>query len=284
LIGQLYAIERELPGLLGPSDEAAKQEQRRQREEQRQEQRQQQSQPILGELKKWLDDHKGQALPKTPLGKAIGYALNNWEALCRYVEAGYLAIDNNLSERTLRAMALGRNNWGVIGSEAGGQTAAVLYTLVGTCKHLLIDPFVYLREALPGLFALGEKPNAEQLAAWLPDRWLLKRGRDSPREEASAGRGAKLPASSPLIHVGPRADSLCSPSTSRSAGVFRARLGECLAVAALGAVGDFVRSGRGRAGDNLGPGGPVPGAIRARPIRGASGGGASRNGPASGAG
>ena len=93
------------------------------------------------------------------MGQAVGYTLNNWEALNRYLEQGYLAIDNNLSERTLRAMAVGRNNWGVIGSEAGGRTAAVLYTVVGTCKHLGLDPFAYLREALPGLFALGEKPR-----------------------------------------------------------------------------------------------------------------------------
>jgi transposase len=63
----------------------------------------------------------------------------------------------------------------------------VLYSVVGTCKHLGIDPFAYLREALPGLFALGEKPTAEQLAEWLPDRWLLRRSRDAPREQAAAG-------------------------------------------------------------------------------------------------
>jgi transposase len=95
--------------------------------------------------------------------------------LCRYVEQGYLAIDNNLSERTLRAIAMGRNNWGVIGSEVGGETAAVLYTLVGTCKHLGMDPFAYLRELLPALFAMGEKPTEEQLQPWLADEWLQRR-------------------------------------------------------------------------------------------------------------
>jgi transposase len=185
LIRQLYAIERELPPLLPPSDDPVKQQQRQQREEQRQRLRQRQARPVLDELKKWLDEHKATALPKTPLGQAIGYALNNWEALCRYLERGYLAIDNNLSERTLRLIALGRNNWGVIGSETGGKTAAVLYTLVGTCKHLGIDPFAYLREALPGIFALGEKPTAEQLTEWLPDGWLLRRGRESPHGEAA---------------------------------------------------------------------------------------------------
>jgi transposase len=93
----------------------------------------------------------------------------------------------NLSERTLRAIALGRNNWGVLGSESGGETAAVLYSVVGTCKHLGINPFVYLREALPGLFALGEATKAEQLQDWLPDRWLLRRVREGPPAEAAAG-------------------------------------------------------------------------------------------------
>ena len=175
LIAKLYTIERELPVMLPPSDEYQKQKERLLREEQRQKQRQQKAEPTLEELKKWLDEQRSKVLPKTLLGKAIGYALNNWEALKRYLEQGYLAIDNNLSERTLRVIALGRNNWGVIGSEAGGKTAAVLYSVVGTCKHLGIDPFAYLREALPGLFALGEKPEADQVAPWLPDKWQLDR-------------------------------------------------------------------------------------------------------------
>jgi transposase len=187
LIGKLYAIERELPALILPSDDPVAQQQRRQREEQRQQMRQQQAKPILVGLKKWLDEEKPRALPKSALSQAIGYALNNWAALERYLEQGYLAVDNNLSERTLRAIALGRNNWVVLGSEAGGKTAAVLYTVVLTCKHLGVDPLAYLREALMGLFALGQEPTAEQLAEWLPDRWLLRRGKDSPRGQEAAG-------------------------------------------------------------------------------------------------
>jgi transposase len=187
LIGQLYAIERTLPPLLPPSDDPVEQEQRRQRETQRRQLRQRHAAAVLNELQQWLEEQRPQALPKSLLGVAVGYALNHWEALARYLEQGYLAIDNNLSERTLRAIALGRNAWGVVGSETGGRTAAVLDTVVGTCKHLSIDPFVYLREALPGLFALGEQPKAEQLLDWLPDRWLLRRGRESPGGEARAG-------------------------------------------------------------------------------------------------
>jgi transposase len=185
LIGELYGIERELPALLPPSDDPVAQRQRQDREEQRRSQRQRQAWGVLDGLKGWLDQEKPKALPKSALGQAIGYALNNWEALCRYLEQGYLAIDNNLSERTLRAVALGRSNWGVLGSEAGGETAATLYTMTATCKHLGIDPFAYLRETLMGLFALGEKPTAEQLSEWLPDRWSQRRQHEA--EPAATG-------------------------------------------------------------------------------------------------
>ena len=184
---QLYAIERELLPLLPPSDEPLATDQRRQREELRRLTRQRVAVPILVALKEWLDQTRPLALPKSPLGAAIGYALNNWTALSRYVEQGYLAIDNNLSERTLRTVALGRHNWGVLGSETGGETAAVLYSVIATCKHLGTDPWAYLREALPGLFVLGPKPTAEQLLNWLPDRWLLNRKRDHPLSAQTAG-------------------------------------------------------------------------------------------------
>ncbi len=73
----------------------------------------------------------------------------------------------------------------VTGSEAGGKTAALLYTVVGTCKHLGIDSFAYLQEALVGLFALGEKPKDEQLLEWLPDAWQQRKARDAPGQAAT---------------------------------------------------------------------------------------------------
>ena len=184
LIRKLYAVERGLPPLLPPSDEPGTAELRRAREGQRRDVRQSKAKPVLDDLAKWLEKERAGALPKSSLGQAITYARNNWAALGRYLDEGYLAIDNNLAERMLRAVALGRANWGVVGSEAGGKTAATLYTITATCKHLGIDPFAYLREALPGLFALGDEPTAEQLTDWLPDRWLLARSREAP---AAAG-------------------------------------------------------------------------------------------------
>jgi transposase len=187
LIRRLYTLERELPPLLAPSDDPAEQSRRTATEQLRCRLRREGAQGVLNELHSWMAQVRPGVLPKTPLGVALTYATNNWSALVRYLEAGYLAIDNNLAERTLRAVALGRNNWGVLGSEAGGQTAAVLYSVVGTCKHLLIDPQSYLRDALPGVFALGEKPSAEQLLDWLPDRWLARRSRDAPAPVTKIG-------------------------------------------------------------------------------------------------
>ncbi len=187
LFGRLYAIERNLPPLRPPSDDPAERNARVARAAERRSLRQRDADPILEALKAWLDATRPSALPKSALGTAVGYALNNWAALKRYRDEGYLAIDNNLAERTLRAVALGRNNWGVFGSEAGGRTAATLYSVVATCKHLGIDPFAYLRDTLPGLFALGETPSAEQLLDWLPDRWLLRRSRETPVRFGAVG-------------------------------------------------------------------------------------------------
>lgn len=188
LIGRLYGIEDKLPPLIAPSTDSAEQARRLAREEERRQLRERDSVPVLSELKKWLEEQKPKTLPKSPLGQAIGYALNNWEALKRYVEKGYLAIDNNLSERTLRVVGLGRKNWVALGSKAGGKTAAVLYTIVQTCVYQGLDPFAYLKEALVGLYELGEKPTEAQVEEWLPERWKQRREQCGP-----PGSGANAP-------------------------------------------------------------------------------------------
>jgi transposase len=163
-IRRLYAVEKALAERLEPEDEASWQQQRCAR-----------ATPILEEFQRWLHEQQREALPKSLWGQAVNYTLSHWEALGRYREQAYLGPDNNLSERTLRQVAVGRKNWMFCGSEEGGQTAAVLYSVVGTCKHQGIDPFAYLREALTGLFALGKKPSDAALSAWLPDAWQRQR-------------------------------------------------------------------------------------------------------------
>ena len=87
-------------------------------------------------------------LPKSPEGRAVRYTLKNWRALTRYSEDGDLAIDNNATERAIRGIAVGRNNWVFFGSDEGGKTAAVLRSLVSSCQRAGIDPFVWLKDVL----------------------------------------------------------------------------------------------------------------------------------------
>src|SRR5262249_11389069 len=100
--------------------------------------------PILEQFRKWLEAQRPEVLPKSPMAEALGYALNNWAALVRYTEAGFLAIDNNVAEREMKRVAIGRKNWLFVGSANGGQTAAVLFSFTSTCARLQIEPWAYL--------------------------------------------------------------------------------------------------------------------------------------------
>src|SRR5262249_62183826 len=97
--------------------------------------RQAESVPILEALKGWLDAQSNTALPKSSLGTAVAYVRNHWPAFVRYTEEGNLSIDNNLSERTLRSIAVGRNNWKFVGAASAGVRAAVAHTIPRTRPH-----------------------------------------------------------------------------------------------------------------------------------------------------
>jgi transposase len=158
-------------------------------EAQRLQMRQDLSVPILGQFHKWLEAQRPEVLPKSPMGEAIGYALNNWEALRRYTEAGFLAIDNNVSEREMKRIAIGRKNWLTVGSPRGGQTAAVLFSFTSTCQRLGVEPWGYLRDVLERL----PSHPPERLADLLPDEWArAQRG----AAEASGLAGEVAPPSS----------------------------------------------------------------------------------------
>lgn len=111
--------------------------------------RRERSRPVLEALHVWLGIQAHTVLPKSPLGEAIHYTLGQWRALTRYLEDGRLSIDNNISERNLRTVAVGRKNWIFAGSDEGALRAAVLYSLVQSCKHHGLDPFAYFRDTLP---------------------------------------------------------------------------------------------------------------------------------------
>jgi transposase len=132
--------------------------------------RQERSLAVLTELRQWLLDQTPQLLPKSPIGQATAYALRHWQALTRYLDDGLLAIDNNVAERTLRHIAIGRKNWLFAGSRSGAQTAAVLFSVTSSCDRHGVDAFAYVQDLL-GRLAHDSRPVPEVLRGWLPDRW-----------------------------------------------------------------------------------------------------------------
>ncbi len=132
-IGELYAIEKDIRGHL-PVERARVRGAR--------------AGPLLDALKAWLEEQLARVSKKSELAVAIRYALSRWVALTRYRDDGRIEIDNNAAERALRAVALGRKNYLFAGSDAGGEHAAALYSLIGTAKLNDIDPEAYLRQVL----------------------------------------------------------------------------------------------------------------------------------------
>jgi transposase len=133
LMAQLYRVEKEARSLTA---------------EDRLRLRQRQSQPILEKLRNYLSEIQAEVLPKSSEGRAVRYTLKNWTALTRYCADGDLQIDNNATERTIRGVAVGRNNWVFFGSDESGKTAAVLRSFVASCQRVGVDPFVWLKDIL----------------------------------------------------------------------------------------------------------------------------------------
>src|ERR1700722_11152745 len=157
-IGQLYQIEEACKDLSA---------------EERCVIRQRDAVPLLNAFGEWLDEQSRIILPKSPVGQAISYARNQWQDLQTYTGDGELSIDNNVSERSLHAQAIGRKNYLFVGSDRGGRTAATLYGLVGTCKRHQIDPFAYLKDVLDRL----PRHPADRLGDLLPDAWVAVHSR-----------------------------------------------------------------------------------------------------------
>jgi transposase len=140
-------------------------------EAQRLQMRQDLSLPILKTFQAWIEKEYPAVLPKSPMAEALGYARNNWTALVRYTEAGFLAIDNNVAEREMKRIAIGRKNWLFVGSPQGGRTAAVLMSFTSTCNRLAVEPWSYLQDVLSRL----PSTPAGQLDELMPDRWQAAR-------------------------------------------------------------------------------------------------------------
>ncbi len=132
-IAMLYAIEKDIRGKPPDCRKAV---------------RQARAGPLLADLKAWLHEQLTLVSAKSSLAQAIGYTLPRWTALTRYLADGHLEIDNNAAERSIRPVALGRKNYLFAGSDAGGERAALIYSLIGTARLNDINPQEYLTHVI----------------------------------------------------------------------------------------------------------------------------------------
>jgi transposase len=129
--------------------------------------RQERSRPVMETFRAWLDAEQGQHLPQGPLGVAIRYALNQWDALSLFLTDAALPLDNNDSERALRICALGRKNFLFVGNDGAGENLAALYSLIATCEANGVNPVQYLADVLIRV----QTHPASRLDELLPHRW-----------------------------------------------------------------------------------------------------------------
>jgi transposase len=167
-IAQLFTIEQDAEDLDEPARRAR---------------RATHSRPALEALGTWIRDMYPEALPKSPLGQALTYTLNQWQALTRFLEDGRLRLDNNACERSLRQIAVGRKNWLFAGSDEGAKRAAVIYTVFGTCRLHGIDPWPYTRDVLEKLAGGWKQSRIEEL---LPRAWVARQSATAEPESPQA--------------------------------------------------------------------------------------------------
>jgi transposase len=149
-IGALYGIEKQARGKAADERHLI---------------RQARAGPLLDELNAWFEAVLPKLSGKSDLAGAIRYALNRWTALTRYRDDGHLEIDNNIAENAIRGIALGRKNWLFAGSDAGGERAAAIYTLIQTCKLNGVDPRAWLTDVLARL-ATHPAKRIDELLPW----------------------------------------------------------------------------------------------------------------------
>jgi transposase len=152
LIARLYWIEERAKGLSAGERLAL---------------RQRLSAPVMTKLQTYLLRIREEVLPKSPAARAVRYALNQWDALTRFLEDGDLEIDNGATERVNRDVAIGRGNWTFFGSDQGGKTAAVLMSFIATCKRCRVEPFAWFRDVLSRIATYP----VHRLAELLPHNW-----------------------------------------------------------------------------------------------------------------
>jgi transposase len=151
-IDQIFAIEREINGQ--PAAERLKV-------------RQERVAPLIGALETWMRDKRHSLSRHDPVAKAIAYLLNDWEGFTTFLEDGRICLTNNAAERELRSVARGRKAWLFVGSDRGGDRAAMMYSLIGTARLNGVDPLAWLTDVLA---RIADLPQA-RLHELLPWNW-----------------------------------------------------------------------------------------------------------------
>lgn len=150
-IKALYKIEDEIRGL--PPEE-------------RRRQRQERSKPLIDDLRTAIDDALRRLSPKSAMAKALLYGRKRWPALTRFLEDGRAEIDNNIAERSMRSVAIGRKNWLFAGSKVGGERAASIYSIIETCKLNGIEPQSYIADVMERIASGWPASRWDDLMPW----------------------------------------------------------------------------------------------------------------------
>ena len=165
LIGELYGVERDardrgldFAGIAGLRAEK--------------------SRPVLGKIKKLLDDTQPRCPPSSLLGTAINYALDMWPRLEVYLDFGFLNIDNNIAENAIRPFAVGRKNWLFAGSPGGAEASAIMFSIIETAKANGLEPYSYLRHLFTQLPLASSKEEIRALLPQFVDREHIHQAKD----------------------------------------------------------------------------------------------------------
>lgn len=150
-IATLYAVEANVRGQPPDARRAA---------------RQVRTKPLIDGLRAFLDDTLRRLSPKSAMAKAISYGTKRWVALTRFVDNGLLEIDNNIAERAMRSIAVGRRNWLFAGSKTGGERAAAIYTVIETCKLNGVEPQAYITDVIAKIADDWPASRWDELMPW----------------------------------------------------------------------------------------------------------------------
>jgi transposase len=195
MIRQLYKVEEDARQKIDLLPDATED----QKDQIRLDLRQRHSKPLLEKIKAWLDKESKLVLPRSPMAEAINYLLNQWPALCVYAEHGFLSIDNNVAERALKLVALGRKNWLFVQNDTFGTAYAKLYSLIASAQRHGVDPQAYLRHILVHIMTT---PLSE-LDQFLPDVCKPRLEAEKAAENATRGASPQATATAGIPTPGP---------------------------------------------------------------------------------